>query len=109
MAINFSGQFAQCSLKLTKAHNLTRGLPDWQEIADRKQHCPVVLKDETGSEGETGRASHAECEWHCARGEVIVPVRPHCFSMLFTLKTRGGTSAIFVCAEDRAAHHNAIV
>lgn len=40
---------------------LIRGLPDWQGIADRKRHCPIVLKDKTGSDRETGRApaSHA--------------------------------------------------
>ncbi|PWA25977.1 hypothetical protein CCH79_00001433 [Gambusia affinis] len=29
---------------------------DWQGIADRKRHCPIMLKDETGSDRETGRA-----------------------------------------------------
>ena len=35
---------------------LTRGLPGRQGSADRKRHCPIVFKDETGSDRETGRA-----------------------------------------------------
>lgn len=72
------------------------GLPGRQGSPDRKQHCPTPLKEETGSDRETGRtpASHTGnwlSAWGMTQRETgfFIPQTPFLFSFLSSSPLRG--------------------